>query len=345
MEHLQHHIDLDEGFFKAFSEVGRQTFASLDSLRMYNCSREDLVREYLDEVYIGFNSTLDEYFFEVQEVEIGREPRKVIAIDTSSIKIAESARGVVISVKGAIVIRDLDKSTIVKTVGPFIFYITRKNSKKVFGEYSELLKSTNRYDFYLYAQKILTELLEKRLQEYTVEKYKDSIILFDGSLTTTTFNCFLDSIEKILKKTLENKNEILAFSKTSFLQISGEPLQIIHSEKNPPYIIDLTKALEYSNLGRIRVYGRVYLARLVEGSLGYRVDAYLQNEASTVFGLLLKNDPLIYGYPETLILAHDYSTFTKLDTITLQTMLKKMNVELLYPESVRDILFNPLDGG
>ncbi|MEN2973979.1 MAG: DNA double-strand break repair nuclease NurA [Candidatus Caldarchaeales archaeon] len=312
---------------------------------MYGYPREDLVRDYLDEFHINFGSTLDEYFFETQEVRIGREPKKVIAVDTSSIRIAESARGVVVSIKGAAVLRELDGSTKVESIGPFLFYITRRNIVKILKEHSELLKSRSGYDFYLYAQKILTELLERWLQEYVVEKFRDSIILFDGSLTSSSSSISPDSIEKILKKALENGSEVLAFSKTCFLQVSGEPLQIIQTEKKPPYIIDLTRALESYNLGRFRLYGRTYLARLVKGSPGYRVDTYLQNDASTVFGLLLRSDPLVYGYPETLILAHDYSTFTRLDTITLQIMLKKMKVELLYPESVREMLFNPLDGG
>jgi len=344
MEHLQHQIIEELEFLKAFSKIGLESLFSLKGLRMYTSSREDLARDYLDEIYIGLNSTLDEYLFEVYEPRQVEERRKIIALDTSSVRLAESSNGVVISIKGAIVVRDTDNSISIQTLGPFLFYVSKINFKNILREYSELIQYSSRYDFYLNAQRALTELLERRMQEHIVEKSRDSIILFDGCLVANNFNHYKNVLEKILRMAQENGNVVIAFSKTSFIQVSGAYLQSIYIEEEPPYIIDLTTALRHYCNYEVRTLGRICLARLSAGSLGYRVDVPIKSDIPAFFGLLLKSDPLIYGYPETLILAHDYSTFTRLDTITLQTILKKMDVELLYPEYVRDILFQPVDG-
>lgn len=344
MEHLQHQIEDNEDFLKAFFESSLETLSSLKGLKMYASSREDLARDRLDEIYIGSNSTLDEYFIEVYEPRQVQERRRTIALDTSSIRLAESSKGVVISIKGAIVTRNVDNSLSIEILGPFIFYVNKTNIKKIIKEYSGLLQYSSRYDFYINAQRALTELLEKKMQEYVVKNARDSIILFDGCLAANNFNHYRNSLEKILKISIENRDIVIAFSKTSFLQIMEAHFQTIYAERESPYIIDLTNALRRCCNHQVKILGRVCLARLSIGNIGYRVDIPSEHDIPTLFGVLLKSDPLIYGYPETLILAHNYSTFTRLDLISLQTILRKMDVELLYPEYVRDILFQPIDG-
>lgn len=344
MEHTQHQILDDVEFLKAFSESSLETLSSLKGLRMYASSREDLARDYLDEFYIGFNSTLDEYFLEVYEPRKVQERRKIVAVDASSIRLAESSKGVVISVKGAIVARDVDNSLSIEVLGPFMFYVNKTNIKTIIKEYFGPLQYSSRYDFYINAQKALTELLEKKMQKYVVEKTRDSIILFDGCLAVSNLSHYKNSLEKILEVSSENRNAVIAFSKTSFLQVSEAYLQTIYMDRESPYIVDLTNVLRRYCKYQVKSIGRVCLARLSVGSLGYRVDVPIEYDIPTLFGILLKSDPLIYGYPETLILAHDHSTFTRLDIISLQTILRKMDVKLLYPEYVRSILFQPLDG-
>ncbi len=344
MEHLEHQINIEVEFLKAFSNAGLETLTDLEGLTIYAGSREDLAKDYLDENHVGSNSTLDEYLLEIYEPREVVSRKKIVGLDVSSIRLAESSKGVVISVKGAIVVKDVDNSISIQSLGPFLFYINKMNFKKILREYSEPLRYSSGYDFYLNAQRALTEMLERRMQEYAAESFTDSIILFDGCLVANNFSHYTNTLQKILETASGNRNNILAFSKTSFLQISGEYLQSIYIGKDPPYIIDLTNALKCYRSYEVRTLGRVCLARLSFGSLGYRVDVPVGYDMSSVFGTLLKSDALIYGYPETLILAHDYSTFTKLDVIIMQSILKKMNVELLYPEYIRDILFHPIDG-
>ena len=121
MEHLELQINIDVEFLKAFSNAGLETLTALEGLRMYAGSREDLAKDYLDENHIGFNSTLDEYLFEIYEPREVMSRKKIIGLDASSIRLAESSKGVVISVKGAIVVKDIDNSISIQSLGPFLF--------------------------------------------------------------------------------------------------------------------------------------------------------------------------------------------------------------------------------
>lgn len=344
MEHLKHCISSGVAFLKAFYDASLETLTSIHGSSMYAGSGEDLAKDYLDEKHIGFNPTLDEYFFEVYEPGEVTDRRRIIAIDASSIRLAESANGVVISIKGSIVSKEVDNSISVQTVGPFLFYIDRMNFKRILKEYSEPIRYSSGYEFYLNVQRALTEMLERRMQEYVARTFAESIILFDGCLVASNFSHYENTLQKILETASRNRNIVVAFSKTSFLQISGESLQSIYIEREPPYIVDLTDAVKYYCNYEVRTLGRVCLARLSFGSVGYRVDIPIECDIPLLFGSLLKSDALIYGYPETLILAHDYSTFARLDVITMHTMLRRMNIELFYPECVRNILFQPIDG-
>ncbi|MEM3631161.1 MAG: hypothetical protein QXY18_07105, partial [Nitrososphaerota archaeon] len=59
-------------------------------------------------------------------------------------------------------------------------------------------------------------------------------------------------------------------------------------------------------------------------------------------GILLNNDAIIYGYPETLLLAHVLSTFNKIDVIGFQRLLaSEFNFPIYENEDIRETLFQP----
>lgn len=338
-----HHLQIDgfEAYFKGFWEAGGRSLLELEGARLYAWGGEGLVNDYLDEVLLEELSVQDE--LEVLGLRPGDAARGVVAIDSSSVKVAEGARGAVAAVRGALVARSPEEGLWAEVVGPFLFYISRETLGEILGEALKEPSFTGGHGLYTSVQKVLAGLLEKRLQEYAAERFRDSIILFDGSLTAGPLDNPTHLVRRILGKAPRRGNDIIAFSKTSLLRIFGEPLQVVRVGRRPPYVIDVTWAARRLE-PRIRVMGKVYLARLAEGCPGYRVDAHTRGGVIQVFGELLSSDPLIYGYPESLVLAHDYATFTKLDVIGLQSILEKMDVQLLQPDSIRDMLFNPLDG-
>ena len=339
-QHQSPQIKDFEDYFKGFLEAGEESLSELSGLDLY--SGISSVSGFIEGEIIDFGGLVDVQLETVQ-IEPETRSRRVVAIDTSSVRVAESGRGVVAAVRGAVVWREGERVEI-EVVGPFLFYIDYGEMSRVLSMVlGERVSGVSGYRLYSSIERVLASLVEKRIQEYVIDRFRDSIILFDGSLTAGPLDNPLHLVRRILEKADPRGNDVLAFSKTSVLRVMGEPLLLLGSKYEPPYILDVTKAVKKIEFG-VRVLGDVYLARLCKGCGGYRVDAKTKKRIGEVFGSLLKSDPLIYGYPETLILAHDYCTFNKIDLIAIQSLLRKLDANIHYSTSIRDLLFNPLDG-
>ncbi len=231
------------------------------------------------------------------------KPKNITAIDASVIRIAESTRGTVIALRGAIVHRT--NNIKIEVIGPMIKFISYEGKT-----------STTTID-----TSIKTELkiFERLIQLYAASKVRDTIILLDHSLTITPDkpgSLLLDMLETSSK----NSNIVMAFSKESNIILSGNTLQSIDADTKPPFIIDLTNSIKYKT-PTFRHAGNIYLSRLSKQLFPYRVDTYPSSATAHVFGSLLSSDALIYGYPETLSIAHSLCTFTWLDVVGLQRAL------------------------
>jgi len=340
----QPRLDGFNRLFKSFLEAGRRSLRAVRGVLLTSFHEENFVQnewplELVERARSG----------EVSVVEIPLEEaktRQVVAIDTSSIIVATDRKGVVAAVRGGLAVRS-PLGLSIERIGPFIAYITQENMAEVLASIldgaSALDYCSMDYQLDGSIQKVLAGLLEKKLQEYIAERYRDSILLFDGSLSAGPLDNPLWLVSRILEKTLPRGNDILAFSKTSILQFWGE---IFTEEKlgvAPPYAVDMTWLIESIEM-RVKVLGKTFLAKLSPGAGIFRVDVSTTKKIERVFGDFLKSDSLIYGYPELLILAHDYCTFTKLDVMAIQSLLRRYGSEFFEIFSIRDMLFNPLDG-
>jgi len=286
---------------------------------------------------------------EVRALEISLEdaaPRQVVAIDTSSVIVAAGHRGVVAAVRGGLAIRN-HFGVKIERIGPFIAYITHDNMAEVLasipGRAISLDYCMMDYKLDGSIQKVLAGLLEKKLQEYIAEKYENSILLFDGSLSAGPLDNPLWLVSRILEKAAPKGNDILAFSKTSVLQFWSNILTDTALGVRPPYIVDMTWAIKKIEMW-VKVLGDTYLAKLSGGANAFRLDVSTKRRVEEVLASLLRSDSLIHGYPELLVLAHDYCTFTKIDLIAIQSILRKRGIEFFEASSIRNMLFNPLDG-
>lgn len=329
--------------FKSFLAVGQRSLEGIRGVLLSPEGDESLVQ---DEWPPGLIERISEVGVKATRIRLDGAPaRQVVAIDTSSLIIAAGPAGVVVALRGALAIRNF-YGVRLEQVGPFIAYLTHDNLVEILasilGESMLLDYCAADYQLDGSIQKILAGLLEKRLQEYVAEKYRDSILLFDGSLSAGPLDNPLWLVSRILEKALPRGNDVLAFSKTSILQFWSN---IFTDEKlgvEPPYIVDMTWAIQSIEM-RVKVLGDTYLVKLSDGVNAFRVDASTSGRVEDVLASLLKSDPLIYGYPELLIIAHDYCTFTKADVIAIQSILKRCGVEFFDASSIRDMLFNPLD--
>ncbi len=324
-------IGLAKTYFKSLIEAGELSLRSMEGVRLYVGAFGDIVQD---------GVLVEHLYGRVEALKPRRSAgaRRVVAIDTSSVKVAEGGGGLVVALRGALAVRSRDDVS-VEIVGPLLYFVRQENLRRIM-RVMEGGGGTYRLDETI--QRVLASLFEKKLQEYAVERYEDSIMLFDGSLSAGPIDNPIRVMERILWKAGRRGCDVVAFSKTSVLSLWGEKIQSIMARDEPPYLLHLTPLVKKLNL-RVRLLGEIFLARLSKGGGGFRVDARLIRDAEEVFGSLLSSDPLIHGYPETLILAHDYATFTKPDIIAIQAALAK-RTEILEGPSIRNILFNPLDG-
>lgn len=330
-----------ETIFKSFLEIGRRSLGLVNGAYSTEFDEENIAQ---NEWNLGLIEQAEKA--EVLAISIpldGAPKRQVVAIDTSSVVVAVGKDGIILGVRGGIAIRSV-LGLEIQRIGPFITYLTPENISSIlgsiFGDLPPLDLSNYQLDSSI--QKILASLLEKRLQEHIVKQFRESILLLDGSLSAGPQDNPLWLVSRILEEAKPRGNDILAFSKTSILQFWGSIFTEDRLGIKPPYIIDMTWLIERLEM-RVCALGRTFLARLGSGLNVYRVDVATCRKLEEVFGSLLKSDPLIYGYPELLILAHDYCTFTKSDVIAMQAMLRRLGAELFREDPVRDLLFKPID--
>jgi len=250
-----------ESLFKAFLERGDRSLSLIKGVSLGVETSEVFVQD-------DWPTQLVERLLRegVKPVKIsveGAVSRRVVAIDTSSIRVAVGSKGVVIAVRGALVVRERPRIW-AEIVGPFMVYVDYDGVGELL---SSMLGGEARLDYWgdyqLYSsvQKVLAGILEKRLQEYAVKRFKDTILLFDGSLSAGPLDNPTQLVSRIIDEAGPRENDILAFSKTSVLRVWGELLTSLKLDVEPPYIVEMTWAIRELEM-RVRILGETYLARL-----------------------------------------------------------------------------------
>jgi hypothetical protein len=190
-------------------------------------------------------------------------------------------------------------------------------------------------------------LLERWLQLGISCSAHDTIILWDGSMTTGMADCPTDEMAQLLEIARNRLSTVLAFSKNTSLRFSGFKLTDYAKKAEPPcllYIKDLPEAsCPIINLGDI------YIAKLTQGVCSFRLDIDKKipyEQAMDAVQSLLGSDLLIQSYPETLRLAHIYSTFTATEVIGIQRFIAHQHgLKIVTRPNVRKMLFGPFGKG
>jgi hypothetical protein len=272
------------------------------------------------------------------------------AVDTSTIKIGETRKGILIAIRGAITQRQNKKYRYTR-VGPFIFHITEKNRNQIYGELEKScfrtttkrhLNKPNLMQIPMY----IASLLERWLQNSLTKRIKNGIILFDGSLTSGTNESPLYCLKDILNKAKKNNNTILAFSKITKLRSNGYLITDKLPDYDPPYIIE---TIGVSNKLPFVLLGDIYVAKLMKTNYAFRMDIDKEIPFLTrkeAIERLLGNDFLIHGYPETLRLAHVLCTFTANEVVAVKHFLtNKHGIRIINRPDMHKILFGPFGKG
>jgi len=274
----------------------------------------------------------------------------VAAIDSSTIKIAETSTGTIIAVRGATIWKENGTYRYTR-LGPFIFHITEDNKKEV---YNSLEKS---YFKTLYASSHqstpslvqmpmrLASLLERWLQIMIARTVTNGILLFDGSLTSGTFDTPVERMREILRLARKCGNTVLAFSKATSLRINGYIITDLLPERDPPYLVETT-GLRFKP--PIILLGDVYVARLNKANIAFRLDIDREipflNKIEAV-EKLIGND-VFQSYPETLRLAHILCTFTASEVLAIQHFItREHGIQIINRPDMHRLLFGPYGRG
>lgn len=282
-------------------------------------------------------------------------PRKddtvVAAVDTASIKLGETSRGLLVAVRGAMVWKQKRNYRYFR-VGPFIFNVTEENKKEVYHalhrEYfiSSLPHVPLSSPGLLQMPTRIASLLERWLQAKLSTTISDGLILFDGSLTSGVPGASTRRMKTILENARKRKNVVLAFSKMTNLRFNGYLITDLLLEYEPPYLFEV---VGLNRKSPVVLLGDVYVARLGKRNYAFRLDMDKKiSIQQRVEGIekLLGNDLFSQSYPESLRLAHILCTFTANEVIAMQHFIAcKYNLKIINRPDIHKLLFGPFGKG
>jgi hypothetical protein len=275
----------------------------------------------------------------------------IAAVDTSTIKIGETSTGIIIAIRGATTWKQNRRYRYTR-LGPFIFHITEDNKNEVYNilekSYFNNLYSSNHHasPHLMQMPTRLASLLERWLQTMLAKTANHGLILFDGSLTSGTFDTPVQRMKEILSLARKNKNTVLAFSKMTSLRFNGYLITDQLPKHEPPYLLEITGV-------RFKpptiVLGDVYVARLNKANYAFRLDIDkeipLQQRMAAV-ETLLGNDLHMQGYPETLRLSHILCTFTANEVLAIKHFItRKHGIQIINRPDMHKLLFGSFGKG
>ena len=275
----------------------------------------------------------------------------VSAVDTSTIKIGETATGMLVAVRGATVWKQ-NRNYRYTRLGPFVFHITEDNKEEVYSALekayfsSSLTLARHSFPSLMQVPMRIASLLERWMQLMLAKTVKDGLVLFDGSLTAGTPDTPVHLMKDILSMARSHGNVVLAFSKMTTLRVNGCLITELPFNFKPPHLIQMDGV---KSKPPMVLLGDVYVARLANGNYGFRLD--IDKEATFEQRLwavekLLANDLLSQGYPETLRLAHILCTFTANEVIAIQHFTtRRFGLKIVSRPDMHSVLFGPFGRG
>jgi len=272
--------------------------------------------------------------------------KPVVAVDVSSIRIGETETGELCAIRGAIVWKEKNRYKY-QRIGPFPFHITEQNKNEIHklfrNHYFEFSEAPNIVNI----PARMGNLLERWLQLGISSSTYGAIILWDGSMTAGTVDSPADEVSRLLEVARNRLSTVLAFSKNTTLRFSGHKLTDYAGKAVPPCLLQINDFPV--SLGSFLLLGNIYVAKLTHGVCSFRLDIdkkIPQEHGIEAVQNLLGSDILVQSYPETLRLAHIYSTFTATEVIGIQRFIAhQYGLKIVTRPNVRRMLFGPFGKG
>jgi hypothetical protein len=274
-----------------------------------------------------------------------RDPVQIAACDASSVKIGETEAGMIFAIRAVAVWRNPGKTFFTRW-GPLLFHIANSDERpdRIRDEESRIFGGLS-----VNTLRVLTRLrnhVERWAQEVLSETVKDGVVLFDGSLTAGTPDNPASRVNRILSTTRAHNSVVLALSKSTQLTVGGKNILSFFDSDKTPHTLDITPIVEREYPAYpVRFLGRVCVVKFSPEGFLFRLDIDREaDEESAQLALdrVAGSDVILHGYPETLRLAHIYSTFTANEILAIQRFVAATHRVTLQPRpSLRRSLFGP----
>lgn len=263
-----------------------------------------------------------------------KENALVAAIDSSSVKIAETEDGSLYGIKCGIATAYAGRALMHFKIGPMLFYLSESTIQD--SELEERLARLVLMDGD-YAKRLIRLRAERAVQKELANQFTNSVILVDGSLKASVFEDRERSIAKIAESCVLRKNMLIGISKGTRLKVLDRAAAPLTKVPGPAYIdVDMIiKSLIRNTVGSSS------MIKLEKSSPVLRAD--IVGDRSESLGVLLGNDTVAGGYPETLKLAHYISTFTSTEMTCLRShVLNTYDVTELVADDIRSMLLGSI---
>ena len=258
----------------------------------------------------------------------------VAAIDSSSVKLAETDEGSLYGIKCGIATAYAGRALMHFRIGPMLFYLSEKTiqDSELEGRLTRMILADD--DF---AKRLIRVRAERAVQKELASHFTDSIILVDGSLKASVFEDKHRSIGKIAESCVLRRNILIGISKGTKLKVLERSAAPLAKVPGPAFIdVDIiVKSLLRNTIGNSS------MIKLEKISPILRAD--ILGDRNESLGMLLGNDLVAVGYPETLRLAHHISTFTSTEMTCLRShVLNSYEVTELAAEDIRRVLLGSI---
>lgn len=273
-----------------------------------------------------------------------RESVPIAACDASSVKIGETETGMIFAIRAVAVWRQA-RRILYNRWGPLLFHVPNTEDTHQFREdegraFGGLTLKTLR---------VLTRLrnhVERWVQEVLAESLKDGILLIDGSLTAGTPDNPAARVNNILSTARSHNSIVVGISKSTELTVGGRNILGFSNNEDAPHIVDITPLVEEEYPPYpVRFLGRVYVAKLATDGFLFRTDIdkdATDEDTEIALRRLAGTDVIFHGYPETLRIAHIFSTFTANEILAIQRFVaSNHHITLQSRPSLRRSLFGP----
>lgn len=261
----------------------------------------------------------------------------VSAIDSSSIKIAETDEGSLYGVKCGIAISISCHAVMHFKIGPMLVYLSEKTIKHSELDHRLVRVVLTDNDS---ARRLIRVRVERAVLLGLSARIKLSIILIDGSLKSSLFENKHQSLKHVAENCSLGESALIGITKNTKLKILGRISTPLARIKGPAY---MDVELIIKSLIR-NSFGNNLLVKFSENSPILRADIVATKyDKDESLGKLLGNDSMAHGYPETLRLAHHICTFTKTEVCCLRGhVLNNCEVTQLASEDIRRTLLGSI---